>query len=163
MTTWTPGRWIAWCVALALATGTTACGGSTSPAETADSEAMREAYAAYGVSVSRRAGDTLYIGGLVAFEDDGSVHAPGDGARQITMIYERLRKILALHGATLHDVVRENAFLTDWEEFGNGAPVRLAVYDDAGAPYPAATAVQVISLAEEGLVVEMDFVAHLGD
>lgn len=129
----------------------------------ADSEAMERIYAAYGVSVSRRAGDTLYIGGLVAFEDDGSVLAPGDGERQVAVIYERLGKILALHGATLHHVVRENAFVTDWEEFGKGAALRVQAYDRIGAAYPAATAVGVVSLAEQGLVVEMDFVAYLGE
>ena len=139
------------------------CEPARAPTSTADSQAMKEAYAAYGVSVSRLAGDTLYIGGLVAFEEDGSVVAPGDGERQVAVIYERLEKILSLHGATLHNVVRENAFLTDWEQFSKGAPIRIAAYDEIGADYPAATAVQVISLAEPGLVVEMDFIAHLGD
>ncbi len=130
---------------------------------TADSEAMKRVYGQYGVSVSRRAGDILYIGGLVAFNDDGSVLAPGDGEKQITVIYERLRKILAMHGAGLEDVVRENSFVTDWEEFFKAAPIRIGAYDTAGADYPAATAVQVVSLAEEGLIAEMDFIAYLGD
>ena len=148
------------CVVLAMLV---ACDPAPPPVSSADSEAMKEAYAAYGVSVSRRAGDTLYIGGLVAFEDDGSVLAPGDGERQVAVIYERLEKILSLHGATLKNVVRENSFVTDWEEFSKGAPIRIKAYDDAGAEYPAATAVEVVSLAEEGLVVEMDFIAYLGD
>ena len=52
--------------------GLTGCGPEQPalPVDAADSEAMRQVYAAYGVSVSRRAGNTLYIGGLVAFEDD---------------------------------------------------------------------------------------------
>ena len=133
------------------------------PTTAADSEAMREAYAAYGVSVSRRAGDLLYIGGLVAFEDDGSVLAPGDGERQIVTIYARLDQILSMYGATLKNVVRENTFVTDWEEFAKGAPIRIAAYDAAGAEYPAATAVQVVSLAAEGLIAEVDVIAYLGD
>ncbi len=140
-----------------------ACNSAEPRVTTADSEAMKEVYGAYGVSVSRLAGDTLYIGGLVAFEDDGSVLSPGDGERQVAVIYGRLEKILSMHGATLKNVVRENSFVTDWEEFAKAAPLRIAAYDEAGAEYPAATAVQVVSLAEEGLVTEMDFIAYLGD
>lgn len=156
----TVGRSAAIALALVLAS---ACDPAQPPTMTADSQAMEEVYAAYGVSVSRRAGDLLYIGGLVAFEDDGSVLAPGDGERQIAEIFARLETILSMHGATLKNVVRENSFVTDWEEFAKAAPIRIAAYDDAGATYPAATAVQVVSLAEEGLIAEFDFIAYLGD
>ena len=149
-------------IALAL-TFVAACDRGRSPTAAADSEAMRKVYASYGVSVSRVAGDTLYVGGLVAFEEDGSVLAPGDGERQVAAIFARLEKILSLHGATLENVVRENSFVTDWDEFAKAAPIRLAAYDDAGATYPAATAVQVVSLAEEGLIAEFDFIVYLGD
>lgn len=135
---------------------------STPNVSTADSAAMKAVYGKYGVSVSRRAGDLLYIGGLVAFNDDGSVFAPGDGVKQLEVIYARLQKILAMHGASLKDVVRENSFVTDWEEFFKGAPIRIGAYDAAGAEYPAATAVQVVSLAEQGIIAEMDFIAYLG-
>jgi enamine deaminase RidA (YjgF/YER057c/UK114 family) len=124
---------------------------------------MKEAYAKYGASVSRRAGRFLYIGGLVSFKDDGSVLAPGDGKRQVEVIYARLGKILAMHGATFANVIRENHFVTDWDEFVKGAPARIRAYDAAGAEYPATTAVQVNSLAEEGLIAEVDFVVFLAD
>ena len=47
---------------------------------------MEQAYGEYGVSVAVRAGDFLCIGGLVAFNDDGSVFAPNDGKRQTERI-----------------------------------------------------------------------------
>lgn len=157
------GRGFAVLVALALLVSSTGCAHVRLDVSTADSEAMKRVYGQYGVSVSRRAGDILYIGGLVAFNDDGSVFAPGDGEKQITVIYDRLRKILAMHGAGLEDVVRENSFVTDWAEFFKAAPIRIGAYDAAGAEYPAATAVQVVSLAEDGIIAEMDFIAYLGD
>jgi len=140
----------------------TACHSLRPDVSTADSEAMKKVYGQYGVSVSRRAGPFLYIGGLVAFNDDGSVHAPGDGEKQIAVIYTRLEKILAMHGATMKNVVRENSFVTNWEEFFKGAPIRIGAYDKAGAEYPAATAVEVKSLAEKGIIAEIDFIAYLG-
>jgi enamine deaminase RidA (YjgF/YER057c/UK114 family) len=139
------------------------CQSSRPSVSTADSEAMKEAYGQFGVSVSRRAGPFLYIGGMVAFNDDGSAFAPGDGKRQVELIYARVEKILAMHGATFKDVVRENSFVTNWDEFFKGAPIRIGAYDAAGAEYPAATAVEVKSLAVEGLIAEIDFIAYLGD
>ena len=123
---------------------------------------MEKAYGEYGVSVAVRAGDFLYIGGLVAFNDDGSVFAPNDGKRQIEMIYTRLEKILASHGATMKHVIRENSFVTNWEEFYKGAPVRIGSYTKAKAAFPAATAVEVKSLTSPGLIAEIDFIAYLG-
>ena len=146
----------------ALAFGVGACHTGHPSVSSADSEAMRKAYGQYGVSVSRRAGNVLYVGGMVAFNDDGSVYAPGDGERQIKMIYERLQKVLAMNGATMKDVVRENSFVTNWEEFFKGAPIRIGAYDAADADYPAATAVEVKSLAVDGLIAEIDFIVYLG-
>lgn len=157
------GRGFTKLLAFAVCLVSVGCAHVQPDVSTADSEAMKRVYGQYGVSVSRRAGDILYIGGLVAFNDDGSVLAPGDGEKQITVIYDRLRKILAMHGADLGDVVRENSFVTDWEQFFKAAPIRIGAYDDAGAEYPAATAVQVVSLAEAGIIAEMDFIAYLGD
>jgi enamine deaminase RidA (YjgF/YER057c/UK114 family) len=105
-----------------------------------------ETYPAYGVSEAVRAGDFLYIGGIVAIDGDGAVVAPNDGAAQVEIVYARIGKILAAHGADFRHVVSETIFVTD----------------NAGAAYPSAAAVEVESLAVDGLVLEVQMVAHLG-
>jgi len=121
-----------------------------------------ETYPAYGVSEAVRAGDFLYIGGIVAIDGDGAVVAPNDGAAQVEIVYARIGKILAAHGADFRHVVSETIFVTDWPRFRAGAATRKNHFDNAGAAYPSAAAVEVESLAVDGLVLEVQMVAHLG-
>lgn len=130
---------------------------------TDDSEAMKKLYSGYGVASATLAGDFLYIGGITAFNDDGSVYAPNDGKRQMQKIIVRLTKILNKHNANAHHIVKVNSYVTDWDEFNNGYPQLVEWFDQANAEYASGTAVGVTSLAESGLVVEMDFVAYLGE
>lgn len=127
------------------------------------SDGLAKVYSGYGVSEARRAGDFLYLGGIVAFADDGSVIAPNDGEAQIRVIYQYIEQLLTAHGATLKNVVSETHYLTDWDEFVKGAPIRIKAYDDAGAAYPTSVAFEAKSLAAEGLVVEIGVIAYLGD
>lgn len=121
-----------------------------------------DTYPQYGVSESARAGDFVYIGGIIATDAAGKVMAPYDGAAQATIVYERIAAILAAHGATARNVVSETIYLTDWARFGDAAPVRKRFYDDAGAAYPTAVGQEVVSLAEAGLVMEIQMVAYIG-
>ena len=125
-------------------------------------EAIEKAYAEYGVSEAVRAGDFLYIGGIVAFDDEGKVIAPGDGKTQVEVVYKYIEKILADHGATARNVVSETHFVNNMEEFFAGAPTRIKFYDDAGAAYPTSVATQVAGLVDPGLVFEVELVAYLG-
>lgn len=126
-------------------------------------EAIGKAYAAYGVSEAVRAGDFLFIGGIVAFDDEGKVIAPGDGITQVEVVYNYIAKILADHGATARNVVKETHFVNNMEEFFAGAPTRIKFYDDAGAAYPTSVAAQVAGLVDPGLVFEVELVAYLGE
>jgi enamine deaminase RidA (YjgF/YER057c/UK114 family) len=74
-----------------------------------------------------------------------------------------MQQLLAAHGATLENVVSETHYVTNWDEFFKGAAVRIKAYDDAGAAYPTSVAFEANSLAESGLVVEVQAVAYLGD
>ena len=130
---------------------------------TDDSEAMRKLYSGYGVASATLAGDYLYIGGLTAFNDDGSVYAPLDGKRQMAKIISRLTIILNQHDANATHIVKVNSFVTDWNEFNMGYPLLVEWFDEQGAEYASGTAVGVTSLAAAGLVVEIDFVAYLGE
>jgi 2-iminobutanoate/2-iminopropanoate deaminase len=125
-------------------------------------EAIAKQYAAYGVSEAVRAGDFLYIGGIVAFADDGSVLAPNDGKVQLEVIYKRIKQLLKANSATAKNVVSETLYVTDWSRFLDGAAARLNFYDEIGAAYPTAVAFEVRSLAAPGLVVEVQVVAYLG-
>lgn len=141
----------------------TPCAMSAEPgSESHINEAIGKAYAEYGVSEAVRAGDFLYIGGIVAFDDEGKVIAPGDGKTQVEVIYNYIKKILADHGATAKNIVSETHFINNMDEFFAGAPIRIKFYDDAGAAYPTSVAAHIAGLVDPGLVVEVQLVAYLG-
>lgn len=122
-----------------------------------------ESYPAYGVSESVRAGDFIYIGGIIASDKDGKVIAPNDGAAQANVVYGRIKTILEAHGASFLNVVSETIYLTDWDRFGAGAAIRKRYFDEVGAAYPSAVGQEVVSLALPGLVMEVQMVAYVGE
>lgn len=121
-----------------------------------------DTYPSYGVSESVRAGDFIYIGGIIATDMAGNVIAPNDGAKQVEVVYGRIKSILKAHGATYKNVVSETIYLTDWDRFGAGAGIRKKFFDDAGAAYPSAVGQEVVNLAAPGLVLEVQMVAYVG-
>jgi enamine deaminase RidA (YjgF/YER057c/UK114 family) len=108
-----------------------------------------------------RAGNTLYLAGQVAYDENGEVFAPGDLVRQAERVFDTIREILAREGASMTDIVRlVNYFAVPlsrevaeqyWE-------VRRRVFGDHR---PASTGVQVVSLIEEGLVIEIEAIAFV--
>jgi 2-iminobutanoate/2-iminopropanoate deaminase len=121
-----------------------------------------ESYPGYGVSESARAGDFIFIGGIIATDKAGNTIAPNDGLKQAEIVYGRIKAILAAHGASYRNVVSETIYLTDWERYAAGADVRKKFYDDSGAAYPSAVGQEVVSLAVPGLVMEVQMVAYVG-
>lgn len=53
-----------------------------------------ESYPEYGVFESLRAGDCIYIGGIITTDKEGNVIAPNGGAKQAEIVYGRIRAIL---------------------------------------------------------------------
>jgi enamine deaminase RidA (YjgF/YER057c/UK114 family) len=74
-----------------------------------------EMQAVYGADGSApqaiRAGNLIFVGGLMAIDDSGNV-AGEDVAAQARSIFERLRAVLAEAGASLADVVKHNVYFT---------------------------------------------------
>lgn len=126
------------------------------------SEAMAAAYGQYGASQAVRAGDFLFIGGIVAMAEDGSTIAPHDGAAQAKVIYGYISQLLALHGADARNVVSESLYIANYDEYWKGAQVRLQFYDDVGADYPSTVGFQVEALSADDYVFEVHLTAYLG-
>ena len=122
-----------------------------------------ESYPAYGVVESVRAGDFIYIGGIIATDLDGKTIAPYDGAAQAKIVYSRIKTILEAHGASFRNVVSETIYVTDWQRYFAGAKIRKKFFDDDNAAYPSAVGLKVVSLAVPGLVMEVQMVAYVGE
>ncbi|WP_374585771.1 RidA family protein [Pseudoduganella sp.] len=98
-----------------------------------------------------RSGNTLYISGHTA---------SGDMPAAVKTVYTRLGRILAAHGLTFKDVVKENVFTTDMDALVKAANVRLPFYDNH---YPAASWIGVQRLFMPELVIEVELVAVFPD
>lgn len=107
------------------------------------------------------AGRTVYIAGQIAVDPSGKlVGVPGDFRAQATQVFENLKNALASVGATFANVVKLNGYLTDAKA---QLPVLREVRDgyiNKDAP-PPSTVVQVVALAREGLMIEVEVVAVL--
>lgn len=100
-----------------------------------------------------RAGDQIYVTGTAPVDDNGGVHAPGDGYAQARRCLEIIEKALQELGATLANVVRTRMFVTDitlWAEFGRA-------HRELFADHPPATSmVEVKSLIDPAMLIEIE-------
>ena len=106
-----------------------------------------------------RRGDHLWVTGTAPVAPDGSVFAPGDPYRQTGRGLEILSQALAALGASTSDVVRTRMFCTDigqWREIGRA---HGEVFRDQP---PATTLVEVRSLIDPAMLIEIEAEAFLG-
>ena len=104
-------------------------------------------------------GDTIYVTGQCALDNDLNVLHPGDLAKQTAIAMDNVRKVLAACGAGLDDIVKLTTFYVsggareDWE-----LSVRERFRHFSG-PGPASTGIPVPTLAIPGLMIEIEAIA----
>jgi 2-iminobutanoate/2-iminopropanoate deaminase len=103
-----------------------------------------------------RAGDLLFVSGIVAVDGQGQLVGGADVVAQTRQVFENMRAVLAAAGCGFEDVVKVTVFLTDIDDRPRINPVRQEVF---GATRPASTLVEVPRLAVEGAKVEIECVA----
>lgn len=104
-----------------------------------------------------RAGDWICVTGTAPVNDDGTTAHPGDAYGQARRCFELIGRALAQLDANLGDVVRTRIYVTDitrWEEYGRA---HREVF--AESP-PATTMVEVSSLVDEAMLVEVEVDAY---
>ena len=108
----------------------------------------------------RRVGPFVFVAGTTAVEPSGKLHAPGDAYAQTLYILDRIEKALGDVGASLADVVRTRAFLSDMA--AGGAGFIRAHGERFGGIEPVLTGVEA-GLTVEGMMVEIEADAVLVD
>jgi enamine deaminase RidA (YjgF/YER057c/UK114 family) len=109
------------------------------------------------ISEAVRAGDFIFLSGLVGFGTDGQIVAGGVAA-ETHAIFAEVTRLLALGGATLDDVVKVNVYLADageFREFNTAYGLHLT-----RAP-PARISMSVCLTIDAR--VELDLIAYIGD
>jgi enamine deaminase RidA (YjgF/YER057c/UK114 family) len=109
-----------------------------------------------GFSRAVRVGDTVYVSGTVAWGDDGKPVGEGDVYAQAKQTLRNIERALAGAGATMRDVVRTRIYLIDmglWEEAARAHGEAFAEVK------PAASMIEISSLAEPWMLVEIEAIA----
>jgi Putative translation initiation inhibitor, yjgF family len=105
-----------------------------------------------------RAGDLLFVSGVVAVDTAGRLVGADDVIAQARQVFESMRTVLGAAGCTFADVVKVTIFPTDVDDRPLVNPVRQEVF---GTTRPASTLVEVPRLAVEGAKIEVECVALL--
>src|SRR5262245_55154578 len=103
-------------------------------------------------------GRTIYIAGQVALDHSGKVVGKNDFVAQATQVFENLKLALAAAGATFDNLVKVTTFVTDMSQIQMLREIRAKYY---GKNAPASTPVQVVRLANEALLIELEAIAGL--
>jgi 2-iminobutanoate/2-iminopropanoate deaminase len=104
------------------------------------------------------AGRVIHVSGNVGFGADGKVVSGGMGA-EARATFSNIERVLTAAGASMADVIKINAFITDLDSYPDYAKVRSEVFGDE---LPASATVQVAGLLV-GAQIEIDAVAFVAD
>src|SRR4051812_3327514 len=125
------------------------------------SGAQQTAYKSWHYASARRAGDYVYISGVVISRKLGERNTPATFKEQARVAFQRIRTLLSAYGADFQDVVMINSF-HDWSapEFGGD---RMAQFEALRSikdefmtePYPAWTAVGTSGMIRSEGIVEI--------
>jgi enamine deaminase RidA (YjgF/YER057c/UK114 family) len=106
-----------------------------------------------GYSRAVRVGNSVYVSGTTASDEQGSVIGVGDVAAQTDYILRKIERALGQAGAALTDVVRVRMFVIDisqWEAIGR---VHGAFFRDIR---PVSTMVEVRRLVDPQHLIEIE-------
>jgi len=109
-------------------------------------------------SAGAKAGETLYVSGMLALGQGGLVLYPGDAAAQTRHVLEAIRITVEAAGGTMADVAMNHIFLKDMADY--------AAFNAVYAEYfpgdkPARYCIRA-DLVKPDCLVEIASVAHLG-
>ena len=126
----------------------------------------QQAYDGYRYAAARRAGDTLYISGVIVGRGPNEKNDVDAFKAQTRRAFDRLRRTLDAAGASFADVTMINSFHV-WQgpDFSGTKAEQFAAFQEVmdeymDPPWPAWTAVGTTGLLGSGGVVEVQLIVH---
>ena len=117
---------------------------------------MKTPFGAFSHAAWAPAGRTLYISGQAGMDGDGKVVGEGDIGAQTEQTLRNIAAVLRSAGGTFDDIVSVTVFVTDMSGLAKIHEVRRKFFKP---PYPASTLVEVKSLVDPRLMIEINAVA----
>jgi 2-iminobutanoate/2-iminopropanoate deaminase len=105
-------------------------------------------------------GTFIFLAGVGAEDENGTMGTilhPGDVLGQCRYAFDKIKRLLARHRATVADIVKIVAYVTDIRSAGDYFKCLAETLGDA--PRPAHTFLNINQLAHPGMLVEIDVTA----
>lgn len=115
-------------------------------------------FGAFSQSVIAGDGKMIYLKGQVALDPDGQIVGDGDMAAQVAQVLRNIAAILDAMGGKMSDIVSLQQFTTDIQAFMGCGEVRATFFE---APFPVTTTLEVSSLYDPRLMVEITGIAEI--
>jgi len=111
------------------------------------------------ISAGVKVGDTIYLSGTVAFDNDGNVIGAGSVYEQSKQVFTNIEGALKCAGASMADVIKITTFLTDISGYGEFGRARTEAFPNG---VPASAAYETSALIKPELLVEVEAIAVIG-
>jgi enamine deaminase RidA (YjgF/YER057c/UK114 family) len=105
-------------------------------------------------------GDTLYVAGQVALDEELRLVGPGDPEAQARQTWKNIQKVVEAAGGKVTDVIKVTTFLARIEDADAVMAVRREFFPKGD--YPIATMVEAAKLGLPGLLLETEAIAVIG-
>jgi enamine deaminase RidA (YjgF/YER057c/UK114 family) len=105
-------------------------------------------------------GELVFTAGQGGFGPDGAVVDPNDAEAQIRLAFANVAAVLEAEGASLETIVKMTVYLASASDYDAFKRVRGELFRP---PYPASTAIVAAGFLFDGMLVEMDAVARVGE
>ena len=106
------------------------------------------------------AGKLIFLAGVGAEDENGprgNVRAKADFPGQCQYAYDKIKRVLAQHGAKISDIVKMTSYLTDFRYRPDYSKCMKEVFGDG--PLPAHTLLNISHLAFPEMLLEVDVIA----
>ena len=104
-----------------------------------------------------RAGNTVYVSGVLAMDGDGNIVGEGDVKAQTRQVIESIKSVVEAAGGSLNDVAFNQIFLADLADYGAMNEVYAEYF---GANSPARYCIKA-DLVKPEFLVEIASTAHI--
>ncbi len=115
-------------------------------------------FGAFSHAVIAGSGRCVSLKGQVALDKDGQIVGEGSMELQVRQVLHNISDVLAALGGRMSDIVSLNQFTTDIEAFMRCGAIRQEAFK---APFPVTTTLQVVSLYDPLLLVEINGTAEI--
>ena len=113
----------------------------------------------YRIAQGVKVGNTVYVSGQVSFDREGNIVGGDDMKAQSKQTFKNIEEVLAEAGATIEDVVKLTAYITDMDRYAEYAEARAEAFPKN---LPASATVSTPVLVNSSLLVEVEATAEIG-